>query len=142
MIVTRSKCIKCVNSIVSVMSPEVSVLKVPLYGTFNVVTSKNIKRHKIYFTVPVLCCKLILYFVLLSICFLGSPNSQLPRYPAFDFSEQEDVHSLFPSPSVSFFSGSLFLVNLELGELYDVISFSSKKSKITTKMFISNTNFK
>ncbi|CAL1269774.1 unnamed protein product [Larinioides sclopetarius] len=31
----------------------------------------------------------------------GSPNSQLtiPRYPAFDFSEQEDVHSMFPSPS-------------------------------------------
>ncbi|GIY12123.1 inositol 1,4,5-triphosphate receptor associated 2 [Caerostris darwini] len=31
----------------------------------------------------------------------GSPNSQLsiPRYPAFDFSEQEDVHSIFPSPS-------------------------------------------
>ncbi|XP_071044233.1 uncharacterized protein [Parasteatoda tepidariorum] len=29
----------------------------------------------------------------------GSPNSQLPRYPAFDFSEQEDIHSLLPSPS-------------------------------------------
>ncbi|GFY61603.1 uncharacterized protein TNIN_108341 [Trichonephila inaurata madagascariensis] len=31
----------------------------------------------------------------------GSPNSQLciPRYPAFDFSEQEDVNSMFPSPS-------------------------------------------
>lgn len=32
----------------------------------------------------------------------GSPNSQLsiPRYPAFDFGEQEDAQSLFPSPSV------------------------------------------
>lgn len=31
----------------------------------------------------------------------GSPNSQLsiPRYPAFDFGEQEDAQSLFPSPS-------------------------------------------
>ncbi|GBL87816.1 hypothetical protein AVEN_192005-1 [Araneus ventricosus] len=35
------------------------------------------------------------------IVYFRSPNSQLtiPRYPAFDFSEQEDVHSMFPSPS-------------------------------------------